>query len=58
MGSAVGNRKDAIEVMELAARGVVKTQVCVEPMSKLTESFERMEKLQLQGRVVLDLNRE
>ncbi len=58
VGSAVGNRKDAIEVMELAARGVVKTQVVVEPPSKLTEVFERMEKLQLQGRVVLDLNKE
>lgn len=58
VGSAVGNRKDAIETMELAARGVVKTHFTVEPMSRLNDVFERMDKAQLQGRVVLDLSKE
>jgi len=56
VGSAVGNRKEAIETLQLAARGVIKTHFEVQPMSKLTEAFERMDKGQLQGRVVLDLS--
>ncbi|KAK4210934.1 chaperonin 10-like protein [Rhypophila decipiens] len=58
LGSAVGNRKEAIEVLEMAARGVVKTHVTVEPMSKLTEVFEKLSKGQLHGRVVIDLGKE
>jgi D-arabinose 1-dehydrogenase-like Zn-dependent alcohol dehydrogenase len=34
----------------------VKTHITVEPMSKLNEVFEKMDKGQLQGRVVLDLS--
>ncbi len=34
---AVGNRRDATETMELAARGIVKTHYGVEKMDKLTE---------------------
>ena len=34
---AVGNRKDAIECMALAARGIVKTHYRTEKMEKLTE---------------------
>ncbi|RVX68504.1 Alcohol dehydrogenase 2 [Exophiala mesophila] len=56
VGSAVGNRKDAMETLELAARGIVKTHFETQPMSKLTEVFERMDKGKLQGRVVLDLS--
>lgn len=58
VGSAVGNRKDAIETMHMAARGIVKTHFTVEPMSKLTDVFQRMDKMQLQGRVVIDLSQE
>ncbi len=58
VGSAVGNRKDAIETMKMAARGIVKTQFTVEPMSKLTSTFEAMDKMQLKGRVVIDLSKE
>ena len=58
VGSAVGNRKDAIETLNLAARGVVKTHYTLQPMSKLTETFEKMDKMQLQGRVVIDLGKE
>jgi len=42
----------------MAARGVVKTHFTVEPMSHLTETFEKMEKMQLKGRVVIDLSTE
>ncbi len=58
LGSAVGSRKEAIETMDLAARGVLKTHFTLEPMSKLTEVFERMERMEVQGRVVLDLSKE
>ena len=58
VGSAVGNRKDAIETMNLAARGVVKTHFTLEPMSKLTETFQKMDQMKLQGRVVIDLSKE
>jgi len=40
----------------LLHRGVVKTHFEVQPMDKLTEVFQRMDKGQLQGRVVLDLS--
>lgn len=55
-GSAVGNRRDAIETMEFAARGVIKAHFRVEKMEALTEVFKEMEEGKLQGRVVLDLS--
>lgn len=58
VGSAVGNRKDAIETMNMAARGIIKTHFTVEPMSKLNEVFEKMDKMTLKGRVVIDLGQE
>jgi len=56
VGSAVGTRKEAIETLEMASRGVVKTHFTVEKMDKLTDVFERMDKGKLIGRVVLDLS--
>ncbi|KAJ5505597.1 Polyketide synthase, enoylreductase [Penicillium expansum] len=55
VGSVVGNRMDAIETMEMAARGVVTTRVTVQPMSTLMDIFDKMNKRQLKGRIVLDL---
>lgn len=55
VGSAVGNRKEAIETMDMAARGIVKTHFKLEKMDKLTEVFKAMDEGKLQGRVVLDL---
>ena len=52
---AVGTRKDAIECLDFAARGIVKTHFTVEKMEKLTNVFEKMEEAKLIGRVVLDL---
>ncbi|PMD51847.1 alcohol dehydrogenase-like protein [Hyaloscypha bicolor E] len=54
-GSAVGNQREAIEVLEMAARGVVKTRLRIEKMEKLTEVFQEMSEGKMQGRVVLDL---
>ncbi|KAK2597848.1 hypothetical protein N8I77_012607 [Diaporthe amygdali] len=55
VGVAVGNRKEAIETLDLAARGIIKTHFRTEKMDKLTEVFEQMHKGELNGRVVLDL---
>lgn len=55
VGVAVGTRKDAIETLELAARGVIKTHFRTEKMDKLTDIFGEMERQELKGRVVLDM---
>lgn len=55
VGVAVGNRQEAIETLELAARGIIKTHFRTEKMDKLTEIFEQMNEGKLHGRVVLDL---
>jgi propanol-preferring alcohol dehydrogenase len=56
VGSAVGTRKEAIETMDFAVRGIVKTHFRTEKMEKLTEIFREMDEGKLQGRVVLDLS--
>ncbi|KAL6716299.1 hypothetical protein ACLMJK_005865 [Lecanora helva] len=53
--TAVGSRKDALEVMDFAARGIVKTHYRTEKMEKLTEIFQEIKDAKLIGRVVLDL---
>lgn len=55
MGVAVGDRREAIETLDLAARGIIKTHFRTEKMENLTEVFEQMHKGELTGRVVLDL---
>jgi len=55
VGSAVGHRKDAIECLDLAARGIVKMHFREEKMEKLTDVFEDMHKGVIQGRVVLNM---
>ncbi|KAL7773461.1 hypothetical protein CFE70_003425 [Pyrenophora teres f. teres 0-1] len=56
VGSAVGSRNEAIETMDFAARGILKTHFRVEKMDKLTHVFEEMHAGKLQGRVVIDLS--
>ncbi|MCJ1397092.1 hypothetical protein MMC11_000284 [Xylographa trunciseda] len=53
---AVGNQREAREVLDFAARGVVKTHLRVEKMERLTSVFEEMAEGKLMGRVVLDLS--
>lgn len=55
VGSAVGDRRMAIEALEFAARGVVKTHYRLGRMEELTGVFEEMHEGRLKGRVVLDL---
>lgn len=55
-GSAVGSRAEAIEVLDFAARGVIKTHFRLEKMEALTDLFREMQEGKLQGRVVLDLS--
>jgi propanol-preferring alcohol dehydrogenase len=55
VGSAVGNRKEAIETLDLAARGIIKTHFRTAKMDELTGIFEEMHQGKIQGRVVLDL---
>jgi len=57
VGTVTGSRKDAIECLKPAARGQVRTQLRIEPMSKLTQIFDEMAAGKIQGRVVLDLSR-
>jgi len=55
VASAVGNQREALECLDLAARGIVKTHYRVEKMDKLTEIFQEMSEGKMRGRVVLDL---
>lgn len=53
---AVGDRRDAINILDMCARGIVKTHYRIEKMDKLQSVFEEMEAGKLMGRVVLDLS--
>lgn len=55
IGSAVGNRQDVLEVLDFAARGIIKAHVRVEKIDSLTKVFQDMHQGKLRGRVVLDL---
>jgi alcohol dehydrogenase, propanol-preferring len=56
VGVAVGDRREAIETLELAERGVVKVHFRTAKMGELTGVFEEMDRGELKGRVVLDLS--
>lgn len=56
IGVAVGDRKDAIETLEFAERGIVKTRFRTVKMDEVTKVFEEMDRGELKGRVVLDLS--
>lgn len=51
VGSSLGNQREAVEVLALAAKGLVRTKVRVEGMEKLTEVFAEMAEGKLEGRV-------
>ncbi|MED1644431.1 alcohol dehydrogenase AdhP [Brevibacillus agri] len=54
-GSIVGTRKDMQEALDFAARGKVRAIIETQPLEKINEIFERMEKGQINGRVVLTM---
>lgn len=56
VGVAVGNRRDAIECLELVSKGIVKVHYRLEKMETLQEVFDEMEAATLLGRVVLDMS--
>lgn len=58
VGSAVGNRGEAAEVLEMATRGIVKFPVRQVGMSSLQSVFEEMGEGKVAGRVVIDLTRD
>jgi len=55
-GSYVGNRQDAIEALDIAARGKVKCSFAAKPLKDLTEIFENLEDGKIAGRVVVDMS--
>lgn len=54
-GSTVGNSEDAVAVLDLASKGIIKCHSQVVKLDQLTNTFEQMHEGKLQGRVVLDL---
>lgn len=52
-GSIVGTRKDMQEAIEFAVQGKVKTNIETAPLDSINEVFEKMEKGQINGRIVL-----
>ncbi|KFY76492.1 hypothetical protein V499_03914 [Pseudogymnoascus sp. VKM F-103] len=55
IGSTIGSQREAIEILDFAARGIVKTRVRVEKIDKLEEVFRQMHDRTLEGRIVIDL---
>lgn len=55
VGVAVGNRQEALETLDYAARGIIKTHFRTAKMDELTSVFGEMERGELKGRVVLEL---
>jgi propanol-preferring alcohol dehydrogenase len=52
-GSIVGTRQDLRESLAFAAEGKVRANVAVEPLENVNDVFERLEKGQVEGRIVL-----
>lgn len=53
-GSFVGNRRDMAEALAYAARGQVKADIELQPLSAINAVFERLTKGEVPSRVVLD----
>ena len=52
-GVAVGDRREAIETLEFAERGIVKTHFRTEKMENLTKIFEEMDRAELKGKSIV-----
>ncbi|WP_134682594.1 alcohol dehydrogenase AdhP [Brevibacillus migulae] len=55
-GSIVGTRKDMQEALDFAAKGKVKAIIETQPLEKINEVFDRMQKGQINGRIVLTMD--
>lgn len=56
IGVAVGNRREAIECLDMVSRGKVKVHYKLCKLEELQQVFQNLEGGLLQGRVVLDLS--
>ncbi|RDW65106.1 hypothetical protein BP6252_10757 [Coleophoma cylindrospora] len=54
--SSVGSQQEAIETLELTARGVVTPKFTMHRIEELEDLFKRMERGQIMGRTVVTLN--
>jgi propanol-preferring alcohol dehydrogenase len=54
VGSAVGTRQDLREVLDMAARGLVRCRIEVSPLAQVNEVLQAMRSGAIQGRMVLD----
>ncbi|KAF9269340.1 GroES-like protein [Marasmius fiardii PR-910] len=57
LGSYVGNRQDAQEAIDIAARGDVKVHFSTKPLSALKEVYDGMAAGNIAGRIVLDYSK-
>jgi propanol-preferring alcohol dehydrogenase len=57
LGSYVGNRQDAYEALDIAARGKVKVHFSLHPLADIKEIYEGLEEGKIAGRVVVDFTR-
>lgn len=55
VGVAVGDRKEAIETLQFTERGIVKTHFEIAKPEELTSVFEQLDRGEIAGRIVLDL---
>lgn len=53
-GSFVGTRQDMVEALGFAARGKVKADIELQPLTAINEVFDRLEHGKVASRVVLD----
>lgn len=53
-GSFVGTRKDMAECLDFAAKGKVKADIELQPLSSINDVFERLAHGDVPSRVVLD----
>jgi propanol-preferring alcohol dehydrogenase len=54
-GSIVGTRKDLIEALDFAARGLIKCSVSLRSIDTINEIFDELKHEKVQGRIVLDI---
>ncbi|KAL0960030.1 hypothetical protein HGRIS_011678 [Hohenbuehelia grisea] len=57
IGSYVGNREDAIEAIDIAARGQVKCHYVLKNLTDLKDVYEGLTKGQVAGRIILDMTK-
>ena len=55
VGSAVGNKKDAADTLDLAARGVIRARIQIDKMENLVSVFEKMHSGQSKGKTVVEI---